>query len=285
VAGSTGRTAAWRAGVWGVLGTFAPALVDLSTSGWFGAGDLRGLLLFTLPLLLVLVVSGIALARKLAQRPRWAGLVIGGTVGIGIGFLWTLANALLLGPWFGAWSFPVLLCWTTGGALSLAAAATSRPGTGWRRVAVESVPYLFVAMVALYIYRPAVVHLRHDQHLTLVYGRIGPSGAGPAVDDSRELLIPGEKELLARAAIGGSVEVVGGHAANTTQQPRARILVLLRRPVDRVYRLLQPDATTVLYVQEDTGFRRYPTGREGPVGSRGRVVSGRARSQRNAILG
>jgi hypothetical protein len=244
--------------VWGLFGTFAPALVDLSTSDWFGAGDLRGLLFFTLPLLLVLVISGTGLARKLAQRPTWIGLLIGGTVGIGIGILWTLANALLLGGWFGAWSFPVLLCWTTGGALSQAAAATTRPGSDWRRFALESGSYLLVATAALYVYRPAIVHLRHDQHLTLVYGRIRPTTAGPSVDDSRELLISGETDLLARAKIDGSVEVVGGHAANTTQHPRARILVLLRRPVDRVYRLLQPDATTVLYIQEDNGFRRFP---------------------------
>ena len=258
MAGSAGRTAGWRAGVWCVVGTFTPALVDLSTSDWFGAGDLRGLLFFTVPFLLVLVVTGILLARKLPQRPTWIALVVGATAGIGIGLFWTLANALLLGLWFGAWSFPVLLCWTTGGALSLAAAATSRSTGGWRPLAVESLTYLAVAIAALYLYRPLVVQLRHDQHLTLVYGRIRLTNGGTAIDDSRELLIPGEKELLVRAGIGGSVEVVGGHAANTTQTPRARILVLLRRPVDRVYRLLQPDATTVLYVQEDGGFRRFP---------------------------
>jgi hypothetical protein len=232
--------------------------VDLSTSDWFGAGDLRGLLFFTLPLLLVLVVSGIGLARKLAQRPTWIGLAIGSAVGIGIGFLWTLANALLLGPWFGAWSFPVLLCWTTGGALSQAAAATARPGSDWRRLVLETGSYLAVATAALFVYQPAVVHLRHDQHLTLVYGRIQPTTAGHPVDDPRELLISGEKELLDRATIDGSVEIVGAHAANTTQQPRARMLVLLRRPIHRVYRLLQPDATTVLYIQEENEFRRFP---------------------------
>lgn len=141
MAGSIGRIAAWQAGVWGVLGTFAPALVDLSTSDWFGAGDLRGLVFYTLPLLLVLVVIGIALAPRLVQRPMWVGLVVGGTVGIGIGFLWTLANALLLGPLFGAWSFPVLLCWTTGGGLGLAAAATSGSARSWRRVTIESATY------------------------------------------------------------------------------------------------------------------------------------------------
>ena len=259
MADSTDRAAAWRAAIWGVLGTLAPALVDLSTSDWFGVGDLRGLLLFTVPLLLILVVSGIALARKLAHRPTWLGLVIGGVAGIGLGFLWTLANALLLGPWFGAWSFPVLLCWTTGGALSLASAATSQSGTGWHHVAFESMAYLSVATVVLYAYRPAVVHLQKDQHLTLVYGRLRPHDAGPAIDDSSDLLIPEERELLARAAIAGSIEILGGHAANTTQRPRARILVLLVRPVDRVHWLPEPDATTIVYIQEDAGFRRFPS--------------------------
>jgi len=211
-------------------------------------------------LILVLVVSGVLLARMLAQRPTWMGLVVGGAAGAAIGFLWTWANALLLRMPFGVWSFPVLLCWTTGGALSLAAAATSRSGRGWQTLAVESLAYMVVATAGLYVYRPTVVYLRHDQHLTLVYGRIRPSNGGPAIDDSRELLTPGDKELLGRAGIGGSVEVIGGHAANTTQTPRARILVLLRRPVHRVHRLLQPDATTVLYVQDERGFRRFPAG-------------------------
>jgi hypothetical protein len=209
-------------------------------------------------LLLVLVVVGIALARALAQRPMWVGLVIGATVGIGVGFVWTVTNASWLGPWFGAWSFPVVLCWMTGGALGLAAAATSPSANGWRRIAAESVTYLLVAVAAPYLYRPALAYLRHDQHLTFVYGRIRPATAGPELDDSMELLVPGEKELLAHAAIGGFVEVVGSHAANTAEQPRARMLVFLRRPVDRVHRLLQPDATTVVYIQEDHGFRRFP---------------------------
>jgi hypothetical protein len=253
--GSVARNAAWRAGVWGILGTLAPALVDLSTSDWFGAGDLRALGFFTLPLLLILAISGVGLAKTLAQRPRWIALLLGGTVGTGIGFLWTLANAWLLGGWFGAWSFPVLLCWTTGGALSQAAAATARPGGGWRRSALESGVYLVLATAVLFVYRPAVVHLGHDQHLTLVYGRIRPTTAASSIDDSRELLVAAETELLARAQIAGSIEIVGGHAANTTERPRARILVLLRRPVDRVYRLLADRA--VEFYPANTKETRY----------------------------
>jgi hypothetical protein len=234
-----------------------PALVDLSTSRWFGAGDLRGLLVFTVPFVLVLVPSGVALARMLAGRSTWTGLMIGGIAGVGLGFLWTLGNRLMLGDWFGAWSFPVLLCWTTGGALSLAAAATTRSTGGWRRTVLESLAYLFVATVALGVYYPAVAYLKRDQHLTLVYGRIRPDDTAP-IDDSRDLLHSKEKELLERARIGGSIEVLGSHAANTTERPRARIIVLLVRPVDRAYRLPQPDATTVLYIQEAAGFRVFP---------------------------
>ena len=35
------------------------------------------------------------------------------------GFAYTLLNRAFLGPWFGAWSFPVLYCWVVGGALGL----------------------------------------------------------------------------------------------------------------------------------------------------------------------
>jgi hypothetical protein len=258
VATSITQSAAWRAVAWGVLGTLGPALADLSTSNWFGAGDLRGLLFFSLPFIVVLAFSGVVLARRLSQRPLWAGLIVGGIAGTVLGFLWTFANALLLGAWFGAWSFPVLLCWMTGGALSLASAATTRATPDWGGLTLESCAYVLVAVAALYVYRPAVTYLSRDQHLTLVYGRISPQDSGLAIDDSRDLLNADEKSLLASAGITGSIELLGGHAANATERPRARILILLRRPVDRVYRLPEPDATAVLYIQEDTGFRRFP---------------------------
>jgi hypothetical protein len=257
-AGRPALVAACRAGLWGAVGTFVPALVDLAGSDWLGAGDLWALTVWTLPYLLILVVSGVALARMLAQRPAWLGLLTGSTAGAALGVLWTLLNALCVGPWFGAWSVPVLLCWTTGGALGLASAATSQAGRNWRRLTIESVAYLLVAILVLYAHRPAVVRLSSEQHLTLVYGRIHPQRAGPAIDDARALLSAEERQLLARAGIAGSIEILGSHAANTAPRPVARVLVLFDRPVDRVHRVLQPDATTVLYIQAAAGFRRFP---------------------------
>jgi hypothetical protein len=117
--------------------------------------------------LLILTTAGMVLS-KLRARPRLVGLLVGGAAGILIGFLWTLANAWLLGPWFGAWSLPVVLCWCVGGLLGLAAAATARP-TARLRLAAEGAMFLALAAAAPFAYAAAVTAILHDQHLTLVY--------------------------------------------------------------------------------------------------------------------
>lgn len=44
-------------------------------------------------------------------------------LGLAYGFAFTLLNRQALGGWFGAWSFPVLYCWTGGGGIGLAMAS------------------------------------------------------------------------------------------------------------------------------------------------------------------
>lgn len=100
------RNAARRAAGWGFVGSMMPAFVDLASSDWFGASDLPALVLCSLPFVVILALSGRALGRRVAHHRIWTALVIGAIAGIAVGFLWTLSVLLLMGGWFGAFSFP-----------------------------------------------------------------------------------------------------------------------------------------------------------------------------------
>src|SRR5687768_3538172 len=111
-----------RSMVWTILGTAVPAVMDLQASRWFGAGDLHGLALYSLPFTGLIAMVAFALGPASRRNPRWLVVAACGTAGAILGVGWTMLNRWLLGPWFGAWSLPVLLCWSMGGALGLAAA-------------------------------------------------------------------------------------------------------------------------------------------------------------------
>ena len=99
----------------------ARLLVDLNDG--FGAGDLRGFAIFSTVFALVFLLPAALFAIlfgdwRLANR-LWLAVLLGAIGGFG----WTLLNLWYLGPWFGAWSFPVLYCWMAGGVFGLFAVA------------------------------------------------------------------------------------------------------------------------------------------------------------------
>ncbi len=106
-----------------VLGAIGAAVLYLATNAWFGAGDLQAMLIWSLPLGLVMTVASHRLSRRLSNAGtslRYATLMLSGGL---LGFLWTVVATLLLGAWIGAFSFPVLFCWITGGFMGGIAAA------------------------------------------------------------------------------------------------------------------------------------------------------------------
>lgn len=99
----------------------------------FGAGDLSAFLFWTAQFAVALVLPAIIFA-LLTRNARminriWISVLLGGASGFG----WTLLNRVMLGPWFGAWSFNVLYCWVGGGALGILAVALLN-STSMRRV-------------------------------------------------------------------------------------------------------------------------------------------------------
>ena len=111
----------------------AAALYVAANRG-FGAGDLPAMLLWSLPLggLVALVVR--VPARLAARRGVPALLAAHATavaLGLLVGVLWTASAASLLGPWIGAFSFPVLACWALGAVAGLLSATTAARPRAW----------------------------------------------------------------------------------------------------------------------------------------------------------
>jgi len=97
------------------LASYVCARVFLSRQDDFGAGDLQAFFLWTAYFaILFLLPAGVfsALLQKLRLVNRVGFCIV---LGAFLGFAWTIVNRWFLGPWFGAWSFPVLYCWIVGG--------------------------------------------------------------------------------------------------------------------------------------------------------------------------
>src|SRR5215212_9694830 len=92
------------------------------------------MLLWSLPVGGLVALVARVPARLASQHP-WQALLAAYAaavaLGLLLGVLWTTVAASLLGPWIGAFSFPVLACWVLGAATGLVAAATAARPRAW----------------------------------------------------------------------------------------------------------------------------------------------------------
>jgi hypothetical protein len=208
---------------------------------------------------MLLGVLSAGLTPILWKRSPWVAYLGSGLLGLGTGFVFTLAILLLLGPAFDAWSIPVLQCWLAGGVAGGIVAAVSLERHQGRRV-LMAIGSLLVSLVMLWLgYSPLLAAMRRDQHLTVTFARFIPTSSAMVVEDPRGLASNDEKNLLRQADLSGSVRIEGAHASNTAQSPLARVLVVASNPILSRVRLRQPDGTTVVYIQTTEGFRMFPS--------------------------
>jgi hypothetical protein len=119
---------ALAAGLIATATAFAVAVAFLLFNRWFGAGDLGA---FGFWSLFFAGASGFASFVFASSSKHWGCIFryTGGLfLGLLLGFGFTYGVALMLGPWFGAFSFPVLYCWMIGGIAGMffAVASTER---------------------------------------------------------------------------------------------------------------------------------------------------------------
>ena len=109
-----------------LIGSYVMARVLVALNGGFGAGDVPAFFYSTLPFAVVLLLPALVVLVFLRRVHPVIRVALALVVGVASGFVWTVFNRWMLGPWFGAWSFPVLYCWLFGGALGIVGATVAQ---------------------------------------------------------------------------------------------------------------------------------------------------------------
>ncbi|MCA1615258.1 MAG: hypothetical protein LC800_14375 [Acidobacteria bacterium] len=97
----------------------AAAYAFIMSNEGFGIGDLWAFGFWNLFFTVFLSLAGLVLLRPFATLPSPVRLTVALLIGVAVGFLWTLVVRFMLGPWLGAFSFPVLYCWVIGGTVTM----------------------------------------------------------------------------------------------------------------------------------------------------------------------
>jgi len=99
------------------------ALAYVARNAGFGRGDIPGFAFWSAILVIPLILAFRSAARFIATLRSSARASFGLLLGALCGVLFTIALALGMGPWIGAFSFPILYIWMASAALSLSAAS------------------------------------------------------------------------------------------------------------------------------------------------------------------
>lgn len=231
------------------LTSAATAIAHIGLNKGFGRGDFGPYLFWTTVFSLLLAALPGRARRVMEGRFRYVMAITGGGLA---GLLWTIVVAYLLGPWFGAFSFPVLFCWVAGGVAGLVLAL---PKESLLKQLIICACFALVTVAAPAVLRAAVLD---DQNLMVVYVRWRPGegsltfDAGPFGTD----LNAEEKVALTGMLSGGSLEVAGSFG--TGKGKAARMVVVMSHQPSAQFELPQPKATSVIYVQLHDGWKKHP---------------------------
>ena len=234
------------------------AVLMVALQGGFGAGDMWSFLFWTLPFAVGMAVVG-SLSMKLFCRLsffiRYSVAALSGGL---LGFIWTFIVALVLGPWFGAFSFPVLLIWAAGGASGMISSTGACKGRKKGHLAIEVTLIVSICLFAAIGTKPLFALLASDQKLEVVLVKWKP---GPDPLSVRELGGSGlnDQELaqLKSTGITGKLDIVGISIYGSGEHSRA--LIVVHHQVDDPVKLPQPDKAEVIYIQNGNDWKTYPS--------------------------
>lgn len=169
------------------------ALVVAANDG-FGAGDVPVFAFWSVLLAILIATLAPPVLRRLGRRRRPTAALLAALSGAAAGTVFTFAVALGLGPWVGAFSFPILYLWAAAGALGLASSAlllspppeelsASAPSL-WRTLGIAAIVLVVTAAIpAVMLFGSVFLWGRAEHEVHLV-----PAGyEGPVViifDDS-----------------------------------------------------------------------------------------------------
>jgi hypothetical protein len=106
-------------GLVNILTYLVAVTIVLYWQDWFGKGDIYSFLFWTVPFAAALTVAGKRIINLFRASPFFLRLLFIILTSALLSFSWTYCVALLLGPWMGAFSIPVLYLWFSSSVLQL----------------------------------------------------------------------------------------------------------------------------------------------------------------------
>jgi hypothetical protein len=248
-----GTRRAEAAGIAAVVCLLAPfvsmAMMTLAAGPEGGLGSINDhafLLAFVnIPIALGAAILAAAFAPAFARAPRFLLAALMGATG----------SAAWISLVNGRFALELSLPWMTAGATAMALSAGIIAGR--RRAAVVAAAIVWI-LGTVGGTKPVVAFMSGEQRLELVFvhwlpGDTPLSAALAPLDVDDHL-----RGELDRRGLTGMIEVEYGRHVHGHHGAQARAIILMRHAEFRRVWLPQPDAATILYVQEDDGWRRYP---------------------------
>jgi hypothetical protein len=109
------RVVAFGTGLIGSAAAVLFAFLYVAANDWFGASDIASFAFWSAPFAVLMAAVALLSRSWLQQASRTRRIILSALLGLCYGLVWTVAVALGMGPWIGAFSFPILYLWMLGG--------------------------------------------------------------------------------------------------------------------------------------------------------------------------
>lgn len=253
-----------RRGVRTAIKTFLVSLLSaefifylfILRQGGFGFTDAVAFTFWTILFSVLLALTAIVLSIFKSNLRNYLKYIFFSLLGIIFGLVWTFLTAYALGPWFGAFSIPVIVCWTGGGLTAMIFAAGN--GETVKTFALKLIIGLIICAGFVYKYNSVLAFLLNDRTLTLAAVKQDDSGSY-ALNDGINALTAGERKIIDGLEIKGNLNV----SLKTTfgSGDSTGLVIIMKSPLKKTVLLSEPDAGEIIYVQQsDTIFRYSPPG-------------------------
>ena len=237
------------------------AAIVVALNNGFGARDIWSFLFWSIPF--ALGIASINLTRLHCRLHLLFRYLMAVVIGIMVGVLWTFIVRIFLGPWFGAFSFPVLTCWAAGGASGMVTAVRTctekKKGFIWGKLILVTIICLLATTGAksLFLWSSSA------QRMTVTFIKWTPGPQTLSMSDESDFedygLTREDINQLASFGLTGQLNVLSGSRTGG-EIKHSRVIVVMQRQLDKLsIDLAQPNGVNVIYVQdENNNWRMYP---------------------------
>ncbi len=239
-------------------GVVAGLLIVLNRG--FGIGDLWAFMFWSILFAVLVGLVSTALARFPKGQRTWVRYVIAGVSGAVLGWGWTLLVALFLGPWFAAFSFPVLACWVAGGSSGMVAGIkkTTKPNKSITLIQATIISAICLSSLGI---EPLLVAFSKGQSVEVIGLKWEPGPEPLSVQDGVS-----DRDLSQLKSIGLSGRLREYGSGTFGRGKPSRVLILMQHQLDKPVDLPEPDGVEVIYIQEEHSWKMYPA--DAPILSR-----------------